>query len=246
MEIIKNARAHGRPGGWRCYHGCYRDRDLQERTGGCFRRVPLFAALRPAVPDLGTGGRGISPPSLRWRGYRPWRPARGLRAHTAGKFRGAAASRIMRGGRTARTQAHRAAALRRCAAASHAQARPGKPPVAARWRTPPPGQLCPPEGVYGRTAGIARACRRGPGGAPHPPGQKDHGGPPEMPRFPSAVRKNPPCRPGPPEAAQGGRCRRVLCLPRRHRRASAATRSRTGQMQPPGVGLISDATAGRS
>lgn len=62
MEIIKNARAHERPGGWRCYHGCYRDRDLQERTGGCFRRVPLFAALRLAVPDLGTGGRGISPP----------------------------------------------------------------------------------------------------------------------------------------------------------------------------------------
>ena len=45
----------------------------------------------------------------------------------------------------------------------------------------------------------------------------------------------------PPRAgAAAGYC----AYPRRHRRASAATRSRPGQMQPPGVGLISDVTAG--
>lgn len=63
-----------------------------------------------------------------------------------------------------------------------------------------------------------------------------------MPRFPSAVRKNPPCRKGPPEAAQGGRCRRVLCLP------PPPPAGVCGHQEPPradaATGLISDATAG--
>lgn len=45
----------------------------------------------------------------------------------------------------------------------------------------------------------------------------------------------------PPRAGAAAGC---CVYPRRHQRASAATKSRTGQMQPPGVGLISDATAG--
>lgn len=168
MEIIKNARAHERPGGWRCYHGCYRDRDLQERTGGCFRRVPLFAALRLAVPDLGTGGRGISPlPAVAGVSVLETGP-RTSRTH---------GGKILRGGGPAHNarRSHGQDTDAPCGGASPVRcglSRAGEARKAACGRlmahTPSTGQLCPPDGVCGRTAGIAWACRRGPVGAPHP------------------------------------------------------------------------------
>lgn len=124
MKYTKNTRAQTRTAGRRYLHGCYHDLVLQGHTGGCFRRVSLFAVLAGNVPKTGTRARATPPPLLRCRPFLRRETAKGVRSHTGRFFRRGAfccAGGLAHYAR-AHTQAERGRTARRCRA--HALPRP--------------------------------------------------------------------------------------------------------------------------
>lgn len=114
------------PAIWRYLHGCYRDRDLQDHTGGCFCRVSLFAVLLAGVSDSDTGRAHYPPPYL-MPGVSLLGDRRGGYLHTRGNFSVMLkALRIMRGACVGGTRAHRAE-VPRLRSAACAQAMAEKP-----------------------------------------------------------------------------------------------------------------------
>lgn len=123
MKYTKNTRARTRTAERRCLHGCYHDLVLQGHTGGCFRRVSLFAVLAGNVPKTGTRARATPPPLLRCRLFLRRETAKGVRSHTGRFFRRGVFAlpevlRIMRGAYAGGTRAHRTEMLHPCAAAT--------------------------------------------------------------------------------------------------------------------------------